>query len=214
MKNLGYATGQFGKNHVGDRNESLPTVNGFDEFFGNLYHLNAEEEPELPDYPKDPAYKAKFGPRGVLQMQGNRQRRSDRRAALRQSRQADDRRHGAAHQEANGNDRRRDRCRGDRLHEAAARGEESRSSVDEHDAHALAHARSGRAPRPYKHGDSEYLDGMIEHDGNIGQMLKGARRHGRRQQHGRRKKLREKKAGAKLREAFPMLNTQPQKESE
>src|SRR5438309_2262317 len=66
LKNLGYATGQFGKNHVGDRNENLPTVNGFDEFFGNLYHLNAEEEPELPDYPKDPAYRAKFGPRGVL----------------------------------------------------------------------------------------------------------------------------------------------------
>ncbi len=66
MKSLGYATGQFGKNHVGDRNETLPTVNGFDEFFGNLYHLNAEEEPELPDYPKDPAYLAKFGPRGVL----------------------------------------------------------------------------------------------------------------------------------------------------
>ena len=53
LKNLGYGTGQFGKNHVGDRNESLPTVNGFDEFFGNLYHLNAEEEPELPDYPKN-----------------------------------------------------------------------------------------------------------------------------------------------------------------
>ena len=66
LKSLGYATGQFGKNHVGDRNESLPTVNGFDEFFGNLYHLNAEEEPELPDYPKDPEYVKKFGPRGVL----------------------------------------------------------------------------------------------------------------------------------------------------
>jgi arylsulfatase A-like enzyme len=66
LKNLGYSTGQFGKNHVGDRNPSLPTVNGFDEFFGNLYHLNAEEEPELPDYPSDPAYRAKFGPRGVL----------------------------------------------------------------------------------------------------------------------------------------------------
>ena len=61
LKNLGYATGQFGKNHVGDRNESLATVNGFDEFFGNLYHLNVEEEPELPDYPKDPAHLAKFG---------------------------------------------------------------------------------------------------------------------------------------------------------
>jgi hypothetical protein len=66
LKSLGYATGQFGKNHVGDRNETLPTVNGFDEFFGNLYHLNAEEEPELPDYPKDPAFRAKWGPRGVL----------------------------------------------------------------------------------------------------------------------------------------------------
>lgn len=66
LKPLGYATGQFGKNHLGDRNEYLPTVHGFDEFFGNLYHLNAEEEPELPDYPKDPKFLAAFGPRGVL----------------------------------------------------------------------------------------------------------------------------------------------------
>ena len=66
LKPLGYATGQFGKNHLGDRDEFLPTVHGFDEFFGNLYHLNAEEEPELPDYPKDPAFKKQFGPRGVL----------------------------------------------------------------------------------------------------------------------------------------------------
>jgi len=62
----GYATGQFGKNHLGDRNAYLPTVHGFDEFYGNLYHLNAEEEPELRDYPKDPAFRAKYGPRGVL----------------------------------------------------------------------------------------------------------------------------------------------------
>src|SRR5271167_2717871 len=66
LKPLGYATGQFGKNHLGDRNEFLPTAHGFDEFFGNLYHLNAEEEPELPDYPKDPKFKAAFGPRGVM----------------------------------------------------------------------------------------------------------------------------------------------------
>src|SRR5215212_6557909 len=66
LKPLGYATGQFGKNHLGDRNEFLPTVHGFDEFFGNLYHLNAEEEPENPDYPKNPEFKKKFGPRGVL----------------------------------------------------------------------------------------------------------------------------------------------------
>ena len=66
IKPLGYATGQFGKNHLGDLNEFLPTVHGFDEFYGNLYHLNAEEEPELPDYPKDPQFRARFGPRGVL----------------------------------------------------------------------------------------------------------------------------------------------------
>jgi arylsulfatase len=66
LKPLGYMTGQFGKNHLGDRDEHLPTRHGFDEFFGNLYHLNAEEEPELPDYPKDPKFRKQFGPRGVL----------------------------------------------------------------------------------------------------------------------------------------------------
>jgi arylsulfatase len=66
LKPLGYATGQFGKNHLGDRDEHLPTNHGFDEFFGNLYHLNAEEEPEDPDYPKDPAFRERFGPRGVI----------------------------------------------------------------------------------------------------------------------------------------------------
>ena len=66
LKAQGYATGQFGKNHLGDRNEHLPTVHGFDEFYGALYHLNASEEPELPDYPKNPEFFAKFGPRGVL----------------------------------------------------------------------------------------------------------------------------------------------------
>jgi arylsulfatase len=66
LKAQGYATGQFGKNHLGDRNEHLPTVHGFDEFFGALYHLNASEEPEQADYPKDPAFLAKFGPRNVL----------------------------------------------------------------------------------------------------------------------------------------------------
>jgi arylsulfatase len=66
LKPHGYATGQFGKNHLGDRNEFLPTVHGFDEFFGNLYHLNADEEPEEYLYPTDPAFRAEFGPRGVL----------------------------------------------------------------------------------------------------------------------------------------------------
>jgi arylsulfatase A-like enzyme len=66
LKPHGYTSGQFGKNHLGDRDEHLPTEHGFDEFFGNLYHLNAEEEPESEFYPKDPEFKKKFGPRGVL----------------------------------------------------------------------------------------------------------------------------------------------------
>jgi arylsulfatase A-like enzyme len=69
LKNHGYATGQFGKNHLGDRNEFLPTAHGFDEFFGNLYHLNAEEEPEMYNYPKEkdfPNFRKTFGPRGVI----------------------------------------------------------------------------------------------------------------------------------------------------
>jgi arylsulfatase len=66
LKEQGYATGQFGKNHLGDQDKHLPTNHGFDEFFGNLYHLNAEEEPETYYYPKDPAFHKKFGPRGVI----------------------------------------------------------------------------------------------------------------------------------------------------
>jgi arylsulfatase len=66
LKSRGYVTGQFGKNHLGDRDEMLPTAHGFDEFYGNLYHLNAEEEPENVDYPKSPEFKKRFGPRGVI----------------------------------------------------------------------------------------------------------------------------------------------------
>ncbi len=66
LKQQGYTTGQFGKNHLGDNNKHLPTVHGFDEFYGNLYHLNAEEEPQTYYYPKDPAFRKKYGPRGVL----------------------------------------------------------------------------------------------------------------------------------------------------
>ncbi len=66
LKQEGYATGQFGKNHLGDRDQMLPTNHGFDEFYGNLYHLNAEEEPENEDYPKDPEFRKKYGPRGVI----------------------------------------------------------------------------------------------------------------------------------------------------
>ena len=77
LKAQGYATGQFGKNHLGDRDTHLPTVHGFDEFLGNLYHLNAEEEPETYYYPKDPEFKKKYGPRGVLHTWSRRQGRAE-----------------------------------------------------------------------------------------------------------------------------------------
>ena len=73
LKAQGYATGQFGKNHLGDRDSHLPTMHGFDEFLGNLYHLNAEEEPETYYYPKDPEFKKKFG-RAACCMRGRMER--------------------------------------------------------------------------------------------------------------------------------------------
>ena len=89
LKPLGYATGQFGKNHLGDRNEFLPTVHGFDVFFGNLYHPNAEDEPEHPDYPKNLEFKLRFGPRGVLKCTATPHRDSRGRSSLRQVGEAD-----------------------------------------------------------------------------------------------------------------------------
>ena len=104
LKPLGYSTGQFGKNHLGDRNEFLPTVHGFDEFFGNLYHLNAEEEPEDFNYPRDPDFRI-VRSAGCSKMQSQRQGRPDRGSALRPRRQADDRGHRPTDQKADGDHR-------------------------------------------------------------------------------------------------------------
>jgi arylsulfatase A-like enzyme len=172
LKNLGYATGQFGKNHVGDRNESLPTVNGFDEFFGNLYHLNAEEEPELPDYPKDPAYRARFGPRGVLRCKA-----SD------TDDPTVDPRFGKVGKQTIVDSGPLTKKRMETIDD-----ETSAAAIDymkrQHAAnkpffcwynstrmHLRTHVRSEHRGR-YKHGDSEYIDGMIEHDETIGSILK------------------------------------------
>ena len=171
LKNLGYATGQFGKNHVGDRNESLPTVNGFDEFFGNLYHLNAEEEPELPDYPKDPAYRAKFGPRGVLKC-----------AATDWDDPTVDPRYGKIGKQT--------------IEDTGALTKKRMETIDDETSaaaidfmkrqrtagkpffvwfnstrmHVRTHVRAVHRGR-YKHGDSEYIDGMQEHDDTVGALL-------------------------------------------
>ena len=171
MRNLGYATGQFGKNHVGDRNETLPTVNGFDEFFGNLYHLNAEEEPELADYPKDPAYRARYGPRGVLRTQATavddpsvdprfgrvgKQTIQDTGALTRKRMETiDDETSAAAI---------------DFMKRQQTAGRPFFVWYNATRMHLRTHVRSEHRGR-YKHGDSEYLDGMIEHDQTIGALL-------------------------------------------
>ncbi|MBB4800717.1 arylsulfatase [Flavobacterium nitrogenifigens] len=172
MKNLGYVTGQFGKNHVGDRNESLPTVNGFDEFFGNLYHLNAEEEPELPDYPKDPEYLKKFGPRGVLKCTATnvddpttdprfgrvgKQKIEDTGALTKKRMETvDDETSAAAI---------------DFIKRQNAAGKPFFCWFNSTRMHFRTHVRAEHRGR-YTHGDSEYIDGMIEHDETIGSILK------------------------------------------
>jgi arylsulfatase len=172
LKNLGYATGQFGKNHVGDRNESLPTVNGFDEFFGNLYHLNAEEEPELPDYPKDPAYRAKFGPRGVLKCK----------ATDRDDPTVDPRfgKVGKQTIEDTGPlDKKRMETVDDETSAAAidfmkrqqTAGKPFFCWFNATRMHLRTHVRASHRGR-YTHGDSEYIDGMQEHDDTVGSLLK------------------------------------------
>ena len=139
LKPLGYATGQFGKNHLGDRNEFLPTVHGFDEFYGNLYHLNAEEEPELPDYPKDPAFPRQVRPARRDGLQGLGHGRPDGGPALRQGRQAGMQGHRPADQEADGDDRRRHRRPGRGLHPAAEQGRQAVLRLGELHPHALPH---------------------------------------------------------------------------
>jgi arylsulfatase A-like enzyme len=172
LKNLGYATGQFGKNHVGDRNPSLPTVNGFDEFFGNLYHLNAEEEPELPDYPKDPAYLAKFGPRGVLRCK-----------ATDVDDPTEDPRFGKVGkqtiEDTGALTKKRMETIDDETSAAAiafmqrqqAAGKPFFCWFNSTRMHLRTHVRDLHRGR-YKHGDSEYIDGMLEHDDTIGTVLK------------------------------------------
>ncbi len=171
LKPLGYATAQFGKNHIGDLDEHLPTNHGFDEFFGNLYHLNAEEEPEHEDYPKDPAFKKRFGPRGVIhswaQPDGT-QKIEDTGPLTRKRMETIDDEVTARTLEY--------------LDEVTAGGQAVLPLV-ERDAHALPHAREGGAPRHQRPGRVQRRHGRARrprrHDPRQARRARHRRRHHR-----------------------------------
>jgi arylsulfatase len=160
LKPLGYACGQFGKNHLGDRDEHLPTMHGFDEFFGNLYHLNAEQEPEHPDYPKAkdyPNFRERFGPRGVLHSWAN----ADGTQRIENTGPLTIKRMETVDEEF------LDGAMNfiDRAHQA---GKPFFVWWNSTRMHVFTHLKSESAG---KTGLGVYPDGMVEHDGHIGQFL-------------------------------------------
>ena len=154
LKNLGYATGQFGKNHLGDKDEFLPSRHGFDEFFGNLYHLNAEEEPENPDYPKNPEFRKKFGPRGVMKATAD-GKIEDTGPLTRKRMETVDEEFLAATLDFI-----------DRQHKA---GKPFFCWFNSTRMHVFTHLKKESEG---KTGLGIYPDGMVEHDGHVGQLLK------------------------------------------
>ncbi|MCP3444041.1 arylsulfatase [Bradyrhizobium sp. CCGUVB14] len=154
LKTYGYATGQFGKNHLGDRDEHLPTAHGFDEFFGNLYHLNAEEEPENPDYPKDPEFRKKFGPRGVLKATSDGKIENTGPLNTKRMETVDEEFLGAAKDFIN------------RQHRANKPWFCYFNSTRMHIFTHLKKESQGKT------GLGTYPDGMVEHDGMVGELLK------------------------------------------
>jgi arylsulfatase len=173
LKPLGYATGQFGKNHLGDRNEYLPTVHGFDEFYGNLYHLNAEEDPENRFYPRDPGFLEKFGPRGVLRCKA-----SDRDDPTEHPRFG---RVGKQTIEDTGSlNRKRMETIDDETSAAAIDFIKRQTQANtpffcwfnSTRMHFRTHVRAEHRDKPGLTSRTEYADGMIEHDATIGTILK------------------------------------------
>jgi len=153
LKAQGYTTGQFGKNHLGDRDEMLPTNHGFDEFFGNLYHLNAEEEPEYADYPKNPEFKKKFGPRGVIHSYSD-GRITDTGPLTRKRMETVD-----------------DEVTAEALRfmtDAAKSGKPFFLWWNSTRMHVFTHLKPASDG---KTGYGIYADGMVEHDGHVGQLL-------------------------------------------
>ncbi|MEM6673318.1 MAG: arylsulfatase [Planctomycetota bacterium] len=153
LKERGYATGQFGKNHLGDRDEMLPTQHGFDEFYGNLYHLNAEEEPEHPDYPKSAEFKEKFGPRGVIESYAD-GRINDTGPLTRKRMETID-------EEVTARTL-------DFIDRAVAADKPFFIWWNSTRMHIFTHLKEESAG---KTGYGVYADGMVEHDGHVGQLL-------------------------------------------
>jgi arylsulfatase A-like enzyme len=149
----GYSAGQFGKNHLGDRDEHLPTNHGFEEFFGNLYHLNAEEEPENPDYPEDPSFRERFGPRGVIRSSAD-GRVEDTGLLSRARMETVDEEFLAAAI--------------DFMERKTAAKQPWLLWFNSTRMHMYTHLKEGVAGQT---GRGIYADGMVEHDGHVGQLL-------------------------------------------
>ncbi len=152
LKPQGYVTGQFGKNHLGDRDEFLPTAHGFDEFFGNLYHLNAEEEPENEDYPKNPEFRKKYGPRGVIRSRADGKIEDTGPLTTKRMETIDEEFLGAAT---------------DFIGRAQKAGKPFFVWFNTTRMHNFTHVRADHRTTEL----GEYADGMIEHDAQIGQLL-------------------------------------------
>src|SRR5207253_336433 len=174
LKAQGYATGQFGKNHLGDLNKYLPTVHGFDEYFGNLYHLNAEEEPERRTYPQDPKFKEMFGPRGVLRCKATdtddptEQPRWGRigKQTIEDSGPLTKKRMGTIDDETSD-------AAIDYIKRQAAANKPFLCWMNTTRMHAFTHVKAEHRDKPGLTSRTEYNDGMIEHDGHVGKILKG-----------------------------------------
>ncbi|MCE4223337.1 arylsulfatase [Methylobacterium sp. C25] len=157
LKPLGYATGQFGKNHLGDRDEYLPTNHGFDEFFGNLYHLNAEEEPEARTYPQNPEYRKKFGPRGVIKSSADGKIEDSGPLTKKRMETIDDETSAAAI---------------DFIQRQKRANKPFFCWYNSTRMHFRTHVRESHRGPPGLTARTEYADGMIEHDAVIGTILK------------------------------------------
>ncbi len=157
LKDKGYATGQFGKNHLGDKDQFLPTAHGFDEFFGNLYHLNAEEEPEDRNYPRDPEFRKRFGPRGVLKSSADGKIEDTGPLTRKRMETVDDETAAAAI---------------DFMQRQNSAKKPFFTWFNTTRMHFRTHVRDEHRSPPGLTALTEYADGMIEHDGVIGTVLK------------------------------------------